>query len=512
MRKLCRIFFSRYTVSALAILFELGLYALILSRIAFTSPIWLLAFLLLHIGAVVAIVNRDVNPEYKVSWIIVVTVLPLFGLVLYLVFYRQRISRRDARHMREVAKEHAHAPREEEEDAFNALAKVSPAAAGKAMAILSDDYLADVYRDSRSRLFSEGAELYRSMLLDLRRAERFIFLEFFIVEDGEMWRGIHEILLQKVAAGVEVRMLYDDIGCMSTLPSHYDRTLREEGIFCYRFGRITPKASATHNNRDHRKILVIDGRVAYTGGVNLADEYINRKERFGHWKDGGVRLVGSAVEAMIRLFLTNYDLTARTVTKTEDYIASVHPVESDGGFYIPFGSGPYPMYRRSTGKDAFIDIINQAQSYVYITTPYLIIDFDLTEALCHAATRGVDVRILTPHIPDKKLVFLMTRSAYPHLIAAGVSIYEYLPGFLHEKLLVADDLYAVVGTINFDYRSFAHHFENAVWMYGTPTVSAARESVLQTIELSHKMTASEAELTLLEKLLRDGIRIFAPLL
>lgn len=512
MRKLCRIFFSRYTVSALAILFELGLYALILSRIAFTSPFWLLAFLLLHIVAVLAIINRDVNPEYKVSWIIVVTLLPLFGLVLYLVFYRQRISRRDARHMRDVAAEHAHAGTGTEADAFNDLAQRSPAAAGKAMAILSDDYLADVYQNTRSRLFFEGEDMYRAMLTDLRRAERFIFLEYFIVEDGVMWRGIHEILLQKVAAGVEVRMLYDDIGCMSTLPSHYDRTLREEGISCYRFGRITPKASAAHNNRDHRKILVIDGRVAYTGGINLADEYINRKERFGHWKDGGVRLVGSAVEAMIRLFLTNYDLTARTVTKVENYLSTVQPAESDGGYYIPFGSGPYPMYKRSTGKDAFIDIINQAKSYVYITTPYLIIDFDLTEALCHAATRGVDVRILTPHVPDKKLVFLMTRSAYPHLLEAGVSIYEYIPGFLHEKLLVADDLYAVVGTINFDYRSFAHHYENAVWMYGTPSVAAARDSVLLTMEISHKMTESEAELNLIEKMLRNGIRIFAPLL
>lgn len=511
MRKLCRIIFSRYAVSALAILLELVLYSLLLSNLANLSPFWLILILLSHVSAVIAIINRNVNPEYKVSWIIVVTVLPIFGLVLYVVFYRRRMSRKDARHMEKVAEMHKRGA-ETTEGAFNELAKESPAAAGKAMAILSDDYLADVYTGTSSRIYPEGADMYRAMLTDLRRAERYIFLEFFIVEKGEMWNGIHEILLQKIAAGVEVRMLYDDIGCMSTLPSHYDRTLRAEGISCYRFGKITPKATAAHNNRDHRKILVIDGRVAYTGGINIADEYINRKERFGHWKDGGCRIVGSAVGAMVRLFLANYDLTSRNVSAIDDYLASVRPTESDGGYYIPFGSGPYPIYTRSTGKDAFIDLINQAQSYVYITTPYLIIDFDLTEALCHAAKRGVDVKIVTPHIPDKKLVYLMTKSAYPHLMKSGVSIYEYTPGFIHEKLVVADDLYAVVGTINFDYRSLAHHFENAVWMYGTPTVIDARDSYFATLSVSQRVTMEEAGLTFFEKVLRDGIRIFAPLL
>ena len=511
MRKLCRIFFSRYTVSAIAILLELAFYSVLLSNLATLSPIWLILILLSHIGALVAIINREVNPEYKVSWIVVVTVLPIFGLVLYIVFYRRRLSRKDTRHMRKVVEEHRHGP-QESRDPFNELAKESPAAAGKAMAILSDDPLADVYADTQSHIYPEGADMYHAMLTDLRRAERYIFLEFFIVEDGEMWRGIHEILLQKIAAGVEVRMIYDDIGCMSTLPSHYDRTLREEGSDCHRFGRITPKATAAHNNRDHRKILVIDGRVAYTGGINIADEYINKKERFGHWKDGGIRLTGSAVAALLRLFLMNFDLAARSVTKTDDYLASVRPAESDGGYYIPFGSGPYPMYKRSTGKDTFIDIINQSQSYIYITTPYLIIDFNLTEALCHAAKRGVDVRIVTPHIPDKKLVYLMTKSAYPHLMESGVTIYEYTPGFIHEKLLVSDDLYAVVGTVNFDYRSFAHHFEDAVWMYGSPTVICARDSYLSTVADSHKVTMEEAGLTFFEKVLRNGIRIFAPLL
>lgn len=511
MRKLCRIFFSRYAVSAIAILLELVLFSVIISNLATLHPVWLLLILISHIGAVVAIVNRNVNPEYKVSWIIVVTVLPIFGLVLYVVFYRRRLSRKDTRHMQKVAGIHKLGP-QASQDPFSELAKESPAAAGKAMAILSDDYLADVYTDTSSRIYPEGADMYRAILTDLRRAERYIFLEFFIVEDGEMWRGIHEILLQKIAAGVEVRMIFDDIGCMSTLPSHYDRTLRAEGISCYRFGKITPKATVAHNNRDHRKILVIDGRVAYTGGINIADEYINRKERFGHWKDGGCRIVGSAVAAMIRLFLTNFDLASHNVTSADDYLASVHPAESDGGYYIPFGSGPYPIYKRSTGKDVFIDIINQAQSYIYITTPYLIIDFDLTEALCHAAKRGVDVKIVTPHIPDKKLVYLMTKSAYPHLMESGVSVYEYTPGFIHEKLLVSDDLYAVVGTINFDYRSLAHHFENAVWMYGTPSVLDARDSYLSTLSASHRVTMEEAGLTFFEKVLRDGIRIFAPLL
>ena len=271
--------------------------------------------------------------------------------------------------------------------------------------------------------------------------------------------------------------------------------------------------SSVHNNRDHRKICIIDGRVAYTGGVNIADEYVNTKVRFGYWKDGGIMLRGDAVAGLMKQFFSGWDFTVGSISNYSKYLSAVKPAEYiDGGYYLPFGSGPNPIYQRPVGKNAFLNLINQARNYLYITTPYLIIDYDLTEALCNAALRGVDVRIITPGIPDKKKVKVMTKSSYPYLMKAGVKIYEYLPGFIHEKTLVCDDKYAMVGTINLDYRSLVHHFENAVWMYASPTVEIARDEFLKTVDESARMDDNRSRLTPKEWLTKTAIRLFAPLL
>ena len=276
---------------------------------------------------------------------------------------------------------------------------------------------------------------------------------------------------------------------------------------------MTPRVSAIHNNRDHRKILAIDGKVAYTGGVNIADEYINVIERFGHWKDGGVRVEGDAAIGFVKLFLSAWDFTTGSVSNYSDYfIEKSGELSSDGGYYIPFGTGPLPIYSRSVGKDVFINLINQAERYVYITTPYLIIDYALTDALKCAALRGVDVRIITPTIPDKKGIKVMTKSSYPTLMESGVRIFEYLPGFIHEKLMVVDDLYAVVGTINLDYRSLVHHFEDALWTYRSPIVLDAKKNFLNTVELSREMDERSARLSFSEKLFKSINQLFAPLL
>ena len=359
---------------------------------------------------------------------------------------------------------------------------------------------------------SSGEEYAAALIEDLSRAEKFIFLEYFIVEQGALWDALHAILVKKASEGVEVRMLYDDVGCMGRVPLHYDKMLRKEGIDCYRFARVSPRVTVAHNHRDHRKICVIDGKIAYTGGVNLADEYINRRRRFGHWKDGGVRIFGSAADGFTRLFLTSYDLCTGSVSEYSHYTEMAPKIEGDGGFYLPFGSGPAPLYRKEVGKNALLNLINQAKNYLYVTTPYLIIDYALTEAFCNAAARGADVRIAVPHIPDKKLVQLLSRSAYGELLKNGVHIYEYTPGFLHEKLLVCDDLYAVIGTINLDYRSLVHHFEDAVWIYASPTVKDARCGFMDTLSHSAEVTPTRAKIRLYERLIRDLIRFLAPLL
>ena len=265
-----------------------------------------------------------------------------------------------------------------------------------------------------------------------------------------------------------------------------------------------------HNNRDHRKIAVIDGRVAYTGGVNIADEYIGEKIRFGHWKDGGVRVEGGAAFGFTVQFLAAWAYTARSLDLPPVSSPVYAPDFGDGGYYAPFCTGPYPLYD-SPGKNLFLNVINQARRYVYITTPYLIVDFDLTEALCCAAERGVEVRIITPGIADKRAVKVMTKSSYPHLLKSGVRIFEYARGFIHEKLLISDDLYAVVGSINFDFRSLAHHFEDAVFIYKAPSVLSMREEFLKTQDLS-KEEGRDTKPRFFEWVFRIIIKICAPLL
>lgn len=510
-KKLWSLLFSRYAICAFTILAEVLLIGLIVAAASIVSYVFFGLTLIVDVAVVISIINRDANPEYKVTWITVVLLLPLFGTLLYLIFYRRSLTKREIRLLETIfTKIKAH---KGDNSAFNMMRRRSPLGAGKARAIMNDDTLAEVYCQSSSVFFPTGESFFKSMISELREAKSFIFLEYFIIAFGELWDEIHDILVEKVKEGVEVRLLFDDFGCMRTLPPYYEITLRREGIKAYRFNRVSPRMSSIHNNRDHRKICIIDGKVGYTGGVNIADEYVNKLRRFGYWKDGGIKLSGDAVGGLMKHFLSGWDFTSGTISDYDKYFSAVEPSSfSDGGFYLPFGSGPAPIYERPVGKNAFLNLINQARNYVYITTPYLIIDYDLTESLCNAALRGVDVRIITPGIPDKKKVKIMTKSSYPHLMRAGVKIYEYIPGFIHEKTFVCDDKYAVIGTINFDYRSLAHHFENAVWMYASPTVLVAKEEFLKTIDESERVDEKKSRLTLSEWITKNAIRLFAPLL
>lgn len=505
-RRVIRFIFSRYFITFLIILTEVILVQRLLYVIAENFLVTTAAVLILYAIGFVHLINREANPEYKLTWLAVMGV-PFAGVVLYFLFYDRRLSKKESGRLWNYAlsidlsqEPTADIPRESE-------------SYGKVRALLSDDPLAAAYSNTRSRFFSSGESYFEALIDDLSSAKKFIFLEYFIIEEGELWSRIHGILREKVSEGVEVRLLYDDIGCMQTLPSAYEHRLRDEGISAFRFGRVTPKASSVHNNRDHRKIAVIDGKVGFTGGVNIADEYVNLKEKYGHWKDGGIRIEGDAVRGLTRLFLSAYDFTSGN---NSDYLSFVNDVDnahlSDGGIYVPFGSGPAPIYREKSGKNLLLNIINQSQKYIWITTPYLIIDYELTEALCKAARRGVQVRIITPGIADKKIVKIMTKSSYPHLKEAGVEIYEYLPGFIHEKTLISDDKYLVVGTVNMDYRSMMHHFEDGIFVIDSPTINEAKDCYLETLGVSDFRDDKEVRLTPLEWALRNVMKIFAPLL
>ena len=546
MRKILRVLFSRYTLCALIILLDLSLliylgikaYAYSLLFLALSGAVTVLVFL--------SLINRDANPEFKITWLVVLFIIPTFGAVLYLLFYSRRLTRSEtefAKSLSSAVRDNIRSTGDDGESLanLNLLSGISGSAAGRAHALLRDDILSLVCLDA-CEYYPSGEELYSATLSALKGAEKYIFLEYFIVEEGEMWQGIYDILKEKVGCGVEVRMLYDDIGSMSTLPADFDKRLRAEGISCYRFARVRPTLSSSLQNRDHRKIAVIDGEKAFTGGVNIADEYINRRVRFGHWKDGGISVSGMAARAFSRFFLAQYDLTVKEISDYGKYLPKVatptymtDPVEmsqnaknhrtgavksednvektgTGKGFLVPFCDGPAPIFPETVGKNIFLNTIHSANKYLYITTPYLIIDYEMTEALKGAVGRGVDVRIITPAAADKRLVKIMTKNSYSYLTKAGVRIFEYSPGFIHEKLLIQDGESAIVGTINLDYRSLVHHFEDGVFVFGSESVTAMRDGFLDTESKSCEILQKNARLRFHERIIRDLIRIFAPLM
>ena len=504
LKQIARFILSRYFITLVIIVAELYLAEHLLYIIVENMLITTTAVFGLFVLGFIHLVNRETNPEYKVTWLAVM-MIPFAGVLIYFLFFERKLSRKESALLMDIKEELLSL--DDTEAVF-----VAEEHYGILHALLADDPMARPYRNTESRFFLSGEEYFESLISDIRSAGKFIFLEYFIIEKGELWERIHKELLIKAALGLDVRVLYDDIGCMQTLPSYYEHQLRAEGISAYRFGRVTPRLSSVHNNRDHRKIAVIDGAIGYTGGVNIADEYANIKEKFGHWKDGGIRIQGDGALGLTRLFLSSWDYTAGSISDYTGLFSNVATSHRDGGIYVPFGSGPKPIYEEKVGKNLFLNIINRASRTVFITTPYLIVDYELTEALCKAARRGVKVRIVTPGVADKKIIKIMTKSSYPHLMRSGVEIYEYLPGFIHEKTLISDDKYLVAGTVNLDYRSLMHHFEDGVLIIDSPVIGEAGAAFLQTLEKSDLQDIEEAKLNIIEWTLRNIIRIFAPLL
>lgn len=521
MKKLLRILFSRYAISGVIIILEVLLISYLVLTMSELSGVFLLITLTVSALTLISIINSDTNPEYKVTWIAIVLLVPTLGALIYILLRRRTVSRKDIEIGERISGELA--MYNSGTCVENELMSESRAAYGRALAIMAADSLAGLYR-GRAKYYSLGEELFSAMLTELLCAERYIFLEYFIIDEGYMWDKLLEVLTARAAAGVEVRLIYDDVGCAGRLPDNFDSSLRERGIEVRRFGSFYPRFSGTHNNRDHRKLCIIDGKVAFTGGINIGDEYINKISPLGHWKDGGVSLFGDAVRGFLIQFLYIWGFTDKSLESYEEYLAKETPgipaadisepdniQDSDSGYYLTFGSGPAPLYKSRGGKRAIIDILSVAEEYVYITSPYLIIDFDLTEALISAASRGVDVRIITPRTADKKTVKIMTKSSYHHLIKGGVRIFEYQPGFIHQKLIVADGKYTMIGTINLDYRSLAHHLEDAVWCYNSPIAREAKSDADNIIADSLEITEREARLTLPELLIKCALRLFAPL-
>lgn len=461
--------------------------------------------------AVLHIINKRGDPGYKIAWIVPILLLPVFGGLVYLLTGANGLSRRTREKMKGM-----------ERGMVKTLGKDNKAAALAPYgmdAVNQSRYLEDyahcpLYTNTRTTYYPLGDDLYRPLLAELRKAERYIFLEFFIIARGKFWDSVLKILEEKVRQGVDVRIIYDDVGSLYTLPMNYDRELSDRGIQCRAFNRFVPVLSVRLNNRDHRKLCVIDGHTAFTGGFNLADEYINETVRYGHWKDTGIRLKGEGAWSMTVMFLTMWSYIAGGKEDYEAYRPASQPPESRegaGGWVQPYTDSP--LDGEPVGETVYRNLVSKARKYVYFTTPYLIVSNSLNDALCSAAKSGVDVRIITPHIPDKKTVFELTKAHYVPLLEAGVKIYEYTPGFLHAKNCVCDDLYATVGTVNLDYRSMFLHFENGVWLCGDPTVLDVKDDFLATLEKSQEVTLEEAQSHRFPRLLfRSVLRVFAPLM
>lgn len=462
------------------------------------------------------VVNKDMKPYYKLSWIFLILCLPIFGCICYYLFGRSGLTKKKRLQLEAVMEELA-PYRVAETEVLEALYRDN-IKAGKQSEYIMNFSGYPPFREETTKYFSCGEDMFPVLLEDLRRAEHYIFLEYFIIQPGKMFDSILDILEQKTAQGVDVRVIYDDIGSIQTLPPKYYETLQQKGIRCACFNPFRPILSVVMNNRDHRKILVVDGKIAYTGGVNLADEYINEKERFGYWKDAAIRVTGSCAWSFATMFLEMWNYI---VSGHEDYDYGAFLPEkiseaSDdailwAGFVQPFSDSP--LDREDVSENVYLNIINKAEKYVYIFTPYLIISWEMSRALVNAAKCGVDVRIITPGIPDKKLVYLLTQANYESLIRGGVRIYQYTPGFLHSKCIVSDDVYAVVGSINLDFRSFYLHFECGTYLYKAQAVAQVKEDVEQTIAKSREISLEECEnKNFFLQLLLSILHLFAPLL
>lgn len=510
MRKFLQYALNRVVITALLVLLQVTLFLVVLLQWGNYYVWFSLVLRFITFWAVIYIIWKPNNPAVKLAWVVPILTFPLFGGVLYLC-YGHVIVPKKLRDSMERTDKLVRKSLVQDKKTLKDLKREDPAQANLSGYIYS--YAATpVWDQTDSAFFADGRPWWENLLDDLEKAEHFIFLEFFIIKEGKMWDAILDILERKAKEGVEVRLMYDDIGCAFLLPKYYDRAIEKNGIKCVAFNRLVPFLSLVLNNRDHRKIVVVDGKVAYTGGINLSDEYINYEHPYGdHWKDTGIRIEGKAVWNFTVMFLQMWNMSRYT---EEDYGRYYYPFEKmpgAEGFVQPYMDTPFDD--ETLGENVYLNMIGAAKRYVWIYTPYLVTDNEMITALKLAAKRGVDVRVVTPGVPDKKFVYWLTQSNYQNLIEAGVRIFQYTPGFIHAKCVLSDDESATVGTINFDYRSFYHHFECGVYLYRAQAVEELKKDMEKTFRVCEEITLSWCR----EKFVKTNVigpllKLFSPLM
>ena len=506
MKKFFRNFFSGYFLILIILLLELGVFVFVqfflddivgefitgdnapeLIRLAVTL-IYLALRAFIFVVAVIIffkIINKQEDPEFKIPWIVGMLLLPFFFSVLFLIFGNHGLRKKEKKVLK--ANHEAYDANYRVTDEKKELYLEELGRAAGAFNYIENTTGLSFYRHNRITYYKTGEEFFPALIEGLKQAKEFILMEFFIITDGKEWSAVTEILKQKAKEGVNIKIIYDDMGCSGTISSRTPRIFKKYGIDCVKFHPFRPILSGVYNNRDHRKIVVIDHQMAFTGGINLADEYANEIERFGYWKDTMVKIEGCAINNLITIFLQNYSLSTFKIGDYDKYLNYTYPAFEDEGYVLPFGDGPGDIDEALVGEQSYINVLNYAQKEVFISTPYLVPTYGLLDALRNAALRGIKVHLILPGIPDKKIVYQVAKSNFRYLLDAGVNIYTYTPGFNHMKTILADDSLAMVGTINFDFRSLVHHFECGTILYKNQCLKEIREDFDQMISVSEKV-------------------------
>jgi len=452
---------------------------------------------------ILGLIRNSKNYSYTLPWILILFSYPLVGSILYIIIGRNKNNSK-------VLKNITKSEKENKKYLVQDLKIKEEFKNNGKLRYISDYTGYPVTKNNDIDYYSLGEDAFKVMLEELKKAEKFIFFEYFIVNHGIMWNSILEILEEKAKQGLDVRVMYDDVGCISTLESSYPKTLEKKGIKCIVFNKLHPVSGVIMNNRDHRKILVIDGKVAFSGGINIADEYINKNSKYGHWKDNAIRVSGDAVWSYTVMFLTMWNSFNEEDEDFTKFKYDFKDKKVENGYAAPYGETPLDV--EITGEDVYLNIINQADKYVYIFTPYLIIDTDMINSLCLAAKRGVDVKIVIPGIPDKKVVYTLSESYMELLVNSGVKVYKCVPGFVHSKVFVSDDYIATVGTINLDYRSLYLHFECGIYLENVKCIADIKKDLEDTISKSHEVSEKEAVPNLFKGIWQATLRLIAPLM
>lgn len=504
-KKWIRLIFRRRVFVSFLILVQIAFILTLAGGSSFAFRYVNFALSLMSVIVSLYIVNKQEKPAYKVTWVFLILTFPIFGGILYIIFHFAS----DFKKLKALF-----IKRKEESKPF--LPINSELAGVEADCLSQIRYLQNyagfpVYTRTQTQYFSDGEDFFQRALVEIEKAERYIFLEFFILRPGIMLDSIIDLLEKKAAQGLDVRVIYDDLGCFFSLHTDYKHNLEDKGVKCLVFNPFKPALSSLQNNRDHRKLVIIDGKTAFTGGLNLADEYINKLERFGHWKDAAIMIRGEAAWSLTVLFLQMWNLE-----RVKDDFAEFYPWASaerqipTDGYIQPYGDSPFDD--DNVGEHVYIQIINNAKEYVYINTPYLVVDDNLLSALMLSAKSGVDVRIITPHHWDKEIAAITSRSYYRQLVSAGVKIYEYTNGFNHSKTFVSDDRVATVGTTNLDFRSLYLHFECGVCLYQNSAIGDIKKDFMETLAVSRQITLKDCSRNAFQRVIQDVLRVFAPLM